>query len=134
MTVGAAGDGGLSGDLGRDETSSRRGRVRSARRRPTDSSRRLATSWLLHTELSCVAGRHPAIVSVEAIRAVIDAVSLVNITRGDLLAAGTRAPPRSNDAIHRATALRIGAEEIVTYDDELARAATTAGIRVVAAA
>lgn len=37
----------------------------------------------------------------------------------------------SNDAIHLATALRIGADEIVTYDDELARVAATAGIRVV---
>ena len=56
------------------------------------------------------------------------------MTRGDLLAAGTHAPLRSNDAIHLATALRIGADEIVTYDDELARAAATAGIRVVAPA
>ena len=100
----------------------------------TDSSRRLAASWLLHTELHCAAGRHPAIIAVDAITAVLDAVSLVDVTRGDLLAAGTHAPLRSNDAIHLATALRIGADEIVTYDDELAGAAATAGIRVVAPA
>ena len=100
----------------------------------TDSSRRLAASWLLHTELRCAAGRHPAIIAIDAITAVLDAVSLVDVTRGDLLAAGTHAPLRSNDAIHLATALRIGADEIVTYDDELARAATTAGIRVLAPA
>ena len=33
----------------------------------TDSSRRLAASWLLHTELHCAAGRNPAIISVDAI-------------------------------------------------------------------
>ncbi len=100
----------------------------------TDTSRRLAASWLLHTELHCAAGRNPAIISREAITTVTDAVTLVDVTRGDLLAAGTHAPLRSNDAIHLATALRIGADEIVTYDVELAHAATSAGIRVVAPA
>lgn len=97
-----------------------------------DSTRRLAASWLLHTELHCAAGRNPAVISLEAITTVIDAVTLVDVTRGDLLAAGTHAPLRPNDAIHLATALRIGADEIVTYDAELARAAASAGIRVVA--
>jgi hypothetical protein len=98
----------------------------------SDPSRRLAASWLLHAELHCAAGRNPAIISTEAITTVIDAVALVDVTRGDLLAAGTHAPLRSNDAIHLATALRIGADEIVTYDTELARAAASAGIRVFA--
>jgi predicted nucleic acid-binding protein len=53
---------------------------------------------------------------------------------GNLLAAGTHAPLRSNDAIHLATALRIGADEIVTYHGELPRSAASAGIRVVAPA
>lgn len=100
----------------------------------TDSSRRLAASWLLHTEMHCAAGRNPAIISLDAITAVLETITLVDITRGDLLAAGTHAPLRSNDAIHLATALRIGADEIVTYDGELARAATSAGIRVLAPA
>ncbi|MFT4307153.1 MAG: PIN domain-containing protein [Microbacterium sp.] len=39
---------------------------------------------------------------------------------------------RSNDAIHLAVALRIGADEIVTYDRELAGAAAAAGIPVIA--
>jgi len=98
----------------------------------TESSRRLAASWLLHTEMHCAAGRNPAMISLEAITAVLEVVTLVDVTRGDLLAAGTHAPLRSNDAIHLATALRIGADEIVTYDGELARAAASAGIRVVA--
>ncbi|MEF2976250.1 type II toxin-antitoxin system VapC family toxin [Subtercola sp. YIM 133946] len=100
----------------------------------TTSSRRLAASWLLHTELHCAAGRNPAIIEAASISIVLDAVTLVDVTRGDLLAAGTHAPLRSNDAIHLATALRLGADEIVTYDDELARAADAAGLRVVAPA
>jgi uncharacterized protein len=98
------------------------------------SSRRLAASWLLHTELHCAAGRNPAIVRLDEITALLDAVTLVDVTRGDLLAAGTHAPLRSNDAIHLATALRIGADEIVTYDGELSRSAASAGILVVAPA
>ncbi|WP_022885009.1 type II toxin-antitoxin system VapC family toxin [Glaciibacter superstes] len=97
-----------------------------------DSSRRLVASWLLHTELHCAAGRNPTIILTDAIATVLDVVNLVDVTRGDLLAAGTHAPLRSNDAIHLATALRLGVDEVVTYDDELARAAVSAGIRVVA--
>jgi predicted nucleic acid-binding protein len=99
-----------------------------------DSSRRLVASWLLHAELHCAAGRNPAIILLDAVATVLDVVNLVDVTRGDLLAAGTHAPLRSNDAIHLATALRLGVDEIVTYDDELARAAVSAGIRVVAPA
>lgn len=61
---------------------------------------------------------------------VLDSVSLIDLTRGDLLAAGTHAPLRSNDAIHLAVALRVGADEIVTYDGELAERATAAGLLV----
>ena len=98
----------------------------------TGSARRLAASWLLHTELHCAAGRNPAVVTVEAVTAVLDAIDLVDLTRGDLLAAGTHAPLRSNDAIHLATALRLGVDEIVSYDNELSRAAAAAGVRVIA--
>ncbi len=98
------------------------------------SSRRLAASWLLHTELHCAAGRNPATIPVAAVAAVLDAISLVDVTRGDLLAAGAHTPLRSNDAIHLATALRLGADELLTYDSELARAATAVGLRVVAPA
>jgi predicted nucleic acid-binding protein len=96
------------------------------------SSRRLVASWLLHAELHCAAGRNPTIILLDAIATVLDVVNLVDVTRGDLLAAGTHAPLRSNDAIHLATALRLGVDEVVTYDDELAQAAVSAGIHVVA--
>jgi hypothetical protein len=92
--------------------------------------RRLISSWLLHTEMHCAAGRHPEDVDFEAVRTVLDSVSLIDVTRGDLLTAGTHAPLRSNDAIHLAVALRVGVDEIVTYDGELVEQATTAGLPV----
>jgi uncharacterized protein len=93
-------------------------------------NRRLVSSRLLHTEMHCAAGRHPEDVDLEAVGTVLDSVSLIDLTRGDLLAAGTHAPLRSNDAIHLAVALRVGADEIVTYDGKLAERATAAGLPV----
>jgi uncharacterized protein len=92
--------------------------------------RRLVSSWLLHTEMHCAAGRHPRDVDLEAVGTVLDAVSLIDLTRGDLLAAGTYAPLRSNDAIHLAVALRVGTDEVVTYDGELIERASAAGLTV----
>jgi predicted nucleic acid-binding protein len=92
--------------------------------------RRLVASWLLRTEMHCAAGRHPQDVNLGAVGAVLDSVSLIDLTRGDLLASGTHAPLRSNDAIHLAVALRVGADEIVTYDGEIAERATAAGLPV----
>jgi predicted nucleic acid-binding protein len=94
----------------------------------SDDDRQLVSSWLLHTEMHCAAGRHPQSVDPLAVGAVLEAVSLIELTRGDLLAAGTHAPLRSHDAIHLAVALRLGAEEIATYDSELATAARSAGL------
>ena len=94
------------------------------------TERRLVASWLLHTELHCAAGRNPAFVSSKAVGKVLDAVILVDITRGDLLTAGTLTPLRSADAIHLATALRLGVDEVATYDKELAAAAKAAGLAV----
>lgn len=59
-------------------------------------------------------------------------MDLVDLTRGDMIAAGTHAPLRSNDALHLAVAIRLGVDELVTYDDELARAAIAAGLTVYA--
>lgn len=94
------------------------------------SERRLVASWLLHTEMHCAAGRHPDAVDRAAVGAVLDVVNLVDLSRGDLLAAGTHAPLRSGDAIHLAVSLRVGCEEIVAYDEELATAARAAGLSV----
>lgn len=95
----------------------------------------LASSWLLYAELHCAARRHPREVSPAAIDALLERVGLIELSRGDLLAvAALGAPLRTNDAIHLAVALRVGADEIITYDVELQEAALQAGIQVVAPA
>jgi predicted nucleic acid-binding protein len=96
------------------------------------ADRRLVASWLLHTELHCAAGRHPEDLDLAAIQAVLDTVNLADLTRGDMIAAGTHVPLRSNDAIHLAVAIRLGADEMVTYDGELQEAARAAGLAVFA--
>lgn len=97
-----------------------------------DEERQLVASWLLHTELHCAANRHPDDVDLDSVGIVLDAVSLIDLTRGDLLTAGTLPGRlRSNDAMHLAVALRVGADELVTYDAELVAAANAAGIVVV---
>ena len=98
----------------------------------SSSSYRLVSSWLLHTEMYCAAGRHPQDVDLESVRAVLETVNLVDLTRGDMIAAGTHAPLRSNDAIHLAVAIRLGVDELITYDQELAGAAASAGLTVFA--
>lgn len=99
---------------------------------PLDAgTRELVASWLLHTELHCAANRHPDDVDLASVAAILDAVTLVDLSRGDLLTAGTLPGRlRSNDAMHLAAALRIGFDEIVTYDQEVADAAGAAGIVV----
>ncbi len=96
------------------------------------SDRRLVASWLLHAEMHCAAGRHPDEVDIGDVQDVLNAVNLVDLTRGDMIAAGTLAPLRSNDAIHLAVAIRLGADEMITYDGELREAAQTAGLSVFA--
>lgn len=93
----------------------------------------LFASWLLHTELHCAARRHPQEVDVDSVTVVLDTVSLVDLTRGDLLTAGSLPGElRSHDAIHLAVALRLAVDEVLTYDVELAAAARAAGLHVVA--
>jgi len=79
------------------------------------SDRRFVASWLLHTELHCASGRHPQEIPLAAIHAVLNTINVVDLTRGDMLAAGTHAPLRSNDAIPLAVAIRLGTDEIATY-------------------
>ncbi|HRN29666.1 MAG TPA: PIN domain-containing protein, partial [Terrimesophilobacter sp.] len=93
---------------------------------------RLVASWLLHTELHCAAGRDPDDLDAATVKEVLDTVRLMDLTRGDMIAAGTLAPLRSNDALHLAVAIRLGVDEIATYDRELATAATRAGLSVLA--
>ena len=67
-----------------------------------------------------------------AIHAALNTMNVVDLTRGDMLAAGTHAPLRSNDAIPLAVAIRLGTDEIATYDGELADAAKAAGLAILA--
>ena len=91
----------------------------------------VVASWLLHTELHCAANRHPDDVDPASVTVVLDILTLVDLTRGDLLSAGMLAGRlRSNDAIHLAVALRVGADEVITYDHELAAAGAQAGVAV----
>jgi hypothetical protein len=97
----------------------------------SSGSRQLVASWLLHTELHCAANRHPDDLDLDAVGVVLDVVSLVDLSRGDLLTAGALPGRlRSHDAVHLAVALRLGADEMITYDDELAAAAASAGLTV----
>lgn len=98
---------------------------------PADGGRQVVASWLLHTELHCAANRHPEDVDLASVGSVLDTVTLVDLTRGDLLTAGTLPGRlRSNDAMHLAAALRVGVDEMITYDSELADATAAAGIAV----
>ena len=96
------------------------------------TDRRLVASWLLHAEMHCAADRHPNEVGIDDVQVVLDTVNLADLTRGDMIAAGTLSPLRSNDAIHLAVAIRLGADEIITYDRELTEAARNAGLSVFA--
>ena len=100
--------------------------------RALSADRRLVASWLLHTEMHCASGRHPNEVNIGDVHDVLNTVNLADLTRGDMIAAGTLAPLRSNDAIHLAVAIRLGADEIITYDRGLTAAARTAGLSVFA--
>jgi uncharacterized protein len=93
--------------------------------------RSLVASWLLHTELHCAANRHPDEVDLDSVAVLLDTLALIDLTRGDLLTAGALPGQlRSHDAIHLAVALRIGADELLTYDAQLAHAAAAAGLPV----
>ena len=99
----------------------------------TLADRITVTSDLTRTELMRAVSRvHPE--RAPLVRTVLDSVSTVGLTRQMLDEAGRLTSPalRSLDAIHLAAALAFGdeLESFVTYDDRLALAATTAGLRV----
>ena len=99
------------------------------------TDRVLVTSDLTRTELMRAVTRVHA-GWAQRVRAVLDSVETVGLTRRVLDEAGRLAPAtlRSLDAIHLATALSFGddLESIVTYDDRLAEAAQHAGLVVTA--
>jgi predicted nucleic acid-binding protein len=91
----------------------------------------VVASWLLHTELHCAANRHPEDIDLAAVGVVLDTVTLIDLTRGDLrTAAALPGRLRSNDAVHLAVALRVGVDELITYDSELDVAVSASGLAV----
>ena len=93
----------------------------------------LVTSDLTRTELMRAVTRvHP--LRAQRVRALLDSVETVGLTRRVLDEAGRLVPPelRSLDAIHLAVALSFGDDlaSIVTYDDRLGSAAAGAGVTV----
>lgn len=79
----------------------------------------LVSSLLLLTELHCAADRRTRI-PVESVNAVLDSVDLIDVESEDFRRAATsRGGLRSADAIHLAVALRVGADELVVYDNNL---------------
>lgn len=89
------------------------------------------SSMLLHTELACAAKRCPGIDSRRA-SVVSQSLVLFDVVKPDFLRAA-EAPwgLRSMDAIHLAVALRVGAEQFLTYDREQADVARMLGFEVV---
>jgi len=104
-----------------------------ALRRHLRRRRPLISSALARTEVlrSLLPGGEPALA---AGRRVLASVNLVRVNDRVLNLAGTLLPfeLRSLDAIHLATANRLGVDlsEIVTYDERMATAARTMGLRV----
>ncbi|AEG44811.1 type II toxin-antitoxin system VapC family toxin [Isoptericola variabilis] len=96
---------------------------------------RLVSSDLARTELLRAVRRAAPEHAVTA-RAVLDAVDLLALTTADFEAAAHLDPDivRSLDALHLATALRLGdeLESMVTYDVRLADAARYHGVAVTA--
>lgn len=66
-------------------------------------------------------------------RDVLDGLTLVALDTAvlELAATLTSRAVRSLDAIHLASALTLGAREMLVYDQRLAAAAATSGIRVI---
>lgn len=91
------------------------------------SSDHLVSSMLLHTELHCASQRRG--ISSHLVVAVLNAVTIVDLDRSDLLRAAAFASGlRSADAIHLAVALRLEADDFITYDRELITAADRTGM------
>jgi hypothetical protein len=112
------------------ETVALRGWLESADRTPVSSD-------LARTELMRAVRRAAPDRVVQA-RAVLDAITLVQLATSTYEEAGRLDPPtlRTLDAVHLAAALELGDDlhTIVTYDDRLAEAAESNGIPVTAPA
>ncbi len=92
----------------------------------------LVASWLVHAEMHCAIARRPDEIDRTAVDDLMAGLVLVDLTRGDLLAAPSLGGGlRTLDALHLATAVRVQAHAMVTYDGRLAEAARGAGLEII---
>jgi uncharacterized protein len=96
----------------------------------TDDGHLLVAGELLATELNRVAIRFG--IEVQKVQGIIEALNLVAHTSSDFRVAGQIPGGRlgSLDALHLATALRIGVDALLSDDAELVSASEAAGIPV----
>ena len=96
----------------------------------TDDGHLLVAGELLATELNRVAIRFG--IEVQKVQGIVEALNLVAHTSSDFRLAGQLPGGRlgSLDALHLATALRIGVDALLSEDAELATASEAAGIPV----
>lgn len=94
----------------------------------------IATSFLTETELRRICVRED--ISQKLVTDLLDRFELLELDAPLYRDAGTLANRelRSLDALHIATALRLDADEFVTYDQRQTSAALDSGLRVVAPA
>ena len=93
----------------------------------------LAASFLLETELRRVVHRVPEL-SQALVTSLLERVDLYEVSPAMFRHAGLLpgAQLRSLDALHLATAIAIGADDVLTYDQRFAEAAGQVGLTVLA--
>lgn len=92
----------------------------------------VVASWLVHSEMHSAAARRPKDIDRAAVDQLLSGLVLVDLTRGDLLAAPSMGGGlRTLDALHLATAVRVQAHTMVTYDARLADGAREAGLEII---
>lgn len=100
-----------------------------------DAAPELVGTWLLETEMRRAAHRIEPLTQ-EMVSGLLAAVALYELPASVFREAGLLGGPalRSLDALHLAAAIRIGVEQVVTYDERLTRSATDLGLSVLAPA
>lgn len=100
-----------------------------------DAAPELVGTWLLETEMRRAAHRIEPLTQ-EMVSGLLAAVALYELPASVFREAGLLGGPalRSLDALHLAAAIRIGVEQVVTYDERLTRSATELGLSVLAPA
>ena len=93
----------------------------------------LVSSLLVETELRRAAQRAPALTQ-DRVTQLLGAISLYELPHSLFVEAGLLpgAGLRSLDALHLASAIRLGVDRVVTYDRRMAQAAHDLGIPVLA--